>query len=114
MGYIMLGFERIWDSMGVVTLCLLASGYQGHFSRGKATGREADHSPSSSAEVKNAWNYTSTPHYVFMAWCLVKHRDNFTFTLHQNKNLQHVGSLVRGSGHWAINTRTQDNSKITA
>jgi hypothetical protein len=19
------------------------------------------------------------PHYVFMAWCLVKHRDNFTF-----------------------------------
>jgi hypothetical protein len=20
--------------------------------------------------------------YVFMAWCLVKHRDNFTFTLH--------------------------------
>jgi hypothetical protein len=20
------------------------------------------------------------PHYVFMAWCLVKHRDNFTFT----------------------------------
>jgi hypothetical protein len=21
------------------------------------------------------------PHYVFMAWCLVKHRDNFTFYL---------------------------------
>jgi hypothetical protein len=21
------------------------------------------------------------PQYVFMAWCLVKHRDNFTFTL---------------------------------
>jgi hypothetical protein len=30
---------------------------------------------------KNAWSYTSTPQYVFMAWCLVKHRDNFTFTL---------------------------------
>jgi len=29
---------------------------------------------------KNAWSYTSTPQYVFMAWCLVKHRDNFTFT----------------------------------
>jgi hypothetical protein len=43
--------------------------------------READHSPPSSAEVKNAWSYTSTPQYVFMAWCLVKHRDNFTFTL---------------------------------
>jgi hypothetical protein len=35
--------------------------------------READHSPPSSAEVKNVWSYTSTPHYVFMAWCLVKH-----------------------------------------
>jgi hypothetical protein len=43
--------------------------------------READQSPSSSAEVKNAWIYTSTPQYVFMAWCLVKHRDNFTFTI---------------------------------
>jgi hypothetical protein len=27
----------------------------------KRPGREADHSPSSSAEVKNAWSYTSTP-----------------------------------------------------
>jgi hypothetical protein len=43
--------------------------------------READHSPPSNAEVKNAWSYTSTPQYVFMAWCLVKHGDNFTFTL---------------------------------
>jgi hypothetical protein len=40
--------------------------------------READHLPTSSAEVKNAWSYTSAPQYVFMAWCLVKHRDNFT------------------------------------
>jgi hypothetical protein len=28
----------------------------------------------------NAWSYTSTPQYAFMAWCLVKHRDNFAFT----------------------------------
>jgi hypothetical protein len=27
----------------------------------KWPGREADHSPPSSAEVKNAWSYTSTP-----------------------------------------------------
>jgi hypothetical protein len=50
----------------------------------KRPGSEADHSHRSSAEAKNAWSYTSTPHYVFMAWCLVKHRDNFTllyFTL---------------------------------
>jgi len=43
--------------------------------------READHSPPSSTEVKNTWRYTSTPQYVFMAWCLVKHRDSFTFYL---------------------------------
>jgi hypothetical protein len=27
---------------------------------------------------KNAWSYTSTLQCVFMAWCLVKHSDNFT------------------------------------
>jgi hypothetical protein len=41
--------------------------------------REAGHSPPPIAEVKNTWSYTSTPQYVFMAWCLVKHRGNFTF-----------------------------------
>jgi hypothetical protein len=40
----------------------------------KFPGREADHLPPSSAEVKNAWDYTSTLAYVFMAWCLVKYR----------------------------------------
>jgi hypothetical protein len=43
--------------------------------------READHSPPSSAKVKNAYSYTSTPPYDFMTWCLVKHRDNFTLPL---------------------------------
>jgi hypothetical protein len=52
--------------------------------------REAEHSPPSSAQVKNSWSYASTPQYVFMAWCLVKHRDNFTFlTLpHPKANLE--------------------------
>jgi len=42
--------------------------------------REANHWPPSSAEV-NMWSYTSTLPYTFVAWCLVKHRDSFTFTL---------------------------------
>jgi hypothetical protein len=42
--------------------------------------READHLPPFSAKVKNMWSYTSTPQYFFMAWCLVKHRNEFTFT----------------------------------
>jgi hypothetical protein len=46
----------------------------------KRPGREPDHSSPSRAEVKNAWSYTSNPQYAFMAWCLVKHRHNFTFT----------------------------------
>jgi hypothetical protein len=37
----------------------------------KRPGREADHSPLSSAEVKNAWRYTSTSPYVFVT-CLIK------------------------------------------
>jgi hypothetical protein len=42
------------------------------------SGREADHSPPSSAEVKNAWSYTSTYLYVFMVWYVVKHSDNYS------------------------------------
>jgi hypothetical protein len=45
----------------------------------KRQGREANHPPPSSAEVKNKWSYTSIPQYVFRSWCLIKHRDNFTF-----------------------------------
>jgi hypothetical protein len=45
----------------------------------KRSEREADHSPPSNAEIKTAWSYTSAPPVVFMAWYLVKHRDNFNF-----------------------------------
>jgi hypothetical protein len=47
-------------------------GTVGSFPGVKRPQREADHSPPSSAEVKDAWSYTSTPQYVFMAWCSVK------------------------------------------
>jgi hypothetical protein len=56
-------------------------GTGGSFLGVKQSGREANHSPPSSAEVKNECSYTSTPQYVVMAWCLVMYRDNFTFTL---------------------------------
>jgi hypothetical protein len=57
----------------------------------KRPGREADYSPPSSAEVKNEWSYTSTPQYVFVAWCLVKHTDNFTFFLLYSKTNIKIG-----------------------
>jgi hypothetical protein len=57
-------------------------GTGGYFPGAERPGGEADHSPPSTAGGSgNAWSYTSTPQYVFMAWCLVKHRDNFTFTI---------------------------------
>jgi len=60
----------------------------------RRSGREADHSPPPSTEVKNVWSYTFIPPirlhdvvlklstgYVFTVWYLLKHRDNFNFTL---------------------------------
>jgi hypothetical protein len=29
----------------------------------------------SNTEDKNMWSYTSTPPYVFIAWCLIKHTE---------------------------------------
>jgi hypothetical protein len=49
--------------------------------RAKRPGREADHSPASSAEITDAWNYTFTPQYVFMAWCSVKAQGLIYFLL---------------------------------
>jgi hypothetical protein len=42
-------------------------GTGGSFPGIERQGREADHSPPTSAEFKKMWNYTSTPLYVFMA-----------------------------------------------
>jgi hypothetical protein len=57
----------------------------------KRPGREAHHSCPSNTDVKNTWSHTFTfpfvfmmwfsTVYIFVVWYLVKHRDNFTFTL---------------------------------
>jgi len=50
---------------------------------------ESDHTPTSSAKTNDEWSYTSTPQYVFMAWCLVTHRDNFNlFYLYNRSGFQ--------------------------
>jgi hypothetical protein len=56
------------------------TGNRGCYSGGKTAGYEANHSPPSTAEVKNACSCNSTLPFVFLAWCLVKYRDNFTYT----------------------------------
>jgi hypothetical protein len=47
----------------------------------KRPGREANHPPPTSAGVKNARSYNSTPQYIFMEWYIVKHSKIFKFTL---------------------------------
>jgi hypothetical protein len=38
------------------------------------------------------------PQYVFMAWCLVKHRDNFTFTHRSARRKGKDGSTMKRGG----------------
>jgi hypothetical protein len=46
-------------------------------------------SPPSSAEVKNTWGCAFTHPYVFIRWCLVKHRNNSEF-FSSEQNLKSV------------------------
>jgi len=48
----------------------LCYAYRGSFFKLKLTEREIDHSPSSSVEVKNAWNFASTSLICLMTWYL--------------------------------------------
>jgi hypothetical protein len=45
----------------------------------KWLGHEAGHSPSPSAKVKNGGAIFQLPTHIYMAWCLVKHRDYFNY-----------------------------------
>jgi hypothetical protein len=54
--------DRLWGPPN-----LLYNGYWGLFPMIKRPGREADHSPSTSAEVKKMWIYTSIPPYAFIS-----------------------------------------------
>jgi hypothetical protein len=65
---------------------LISNGYKGVLSSGvKRQGREADHSPSTSAEIKKCGSRYPSPHTPFWhIYILVKHSDNFylfTFTI---------------------------------
>jgi hypothetical protein len=35
--------------------------------------------PQSSAEFKSEWSFTAISSYIIVAWCLIKHRNNFAF-----------------------------------
>jgi hypothetical protein len=67
--------ERLW---GPPASSLMGTGVS--FSGVKRPRIEADYSPPSTAEAKNGRAIPPLP-YAFMAWCLIKPRDSFTFTL---------------------------------
>jgi hypothetical protein len=64
--------------------CQTGTGGGGRSPDVKRPKRDADYSLPSNAEAKDAWSYSSTPQYVFMAWYLVKHRNNFSFISSKN------------------------------
>jgi hypothetical protein len=71
-----------WKASIETNLREIGNGTRDSFPGGKRPGREADHSSSSSAEVKNTWIYTSTDSYVSMAWCLIKHGIHLNGVVH--------------------------------
>jgi hypothetical protein len=95
----------------LVTSGFFADSGQGNcFRHPNHAGREADHSPPSSAEVKNTWSYTSTPQYSSTAWFLAKHRDNFALNFTTKckrakdkitETISHVFRRV-GGGHFEM------------
>jgi hypothetical protein len=66
--------------------------------------READHSPTSSAQADSAC--------VFVEWCLIKYRDNFTITgsswLIRNKKLLWQPSLLLALQWYKLTTNLSD------
>jgi hypothetical protein len=74
----------------------------------KRPAREADHSPQSSAEVTNAWSYTSTPQYASIAWCSVKSQGQLylylsPFILQMSSHIPVSYSLPRFKYLWLVN-----------
>jgi hypothetical protein len=69
------GPDWLWDPAG--------NGDRFFFPKRTRQRRKAKYVPPSSVEMK-AWSYTSTPPYVLMTWCLVKHRHSCVsiFSLH--------------------------------
>jgi hypothetical protein len=51
----------------------------------KKPGQGGAHPLASSAEVENPWRLTSTSLYIFTAWYLLKHSENFSFASQQRK-----------------------------
>jgi hypothetical protein len=72
----------------------------------KQPGREADHSPPSSAEVKNAWRYTSTPpirfHVVLPACYPMGTRGSFRGVKRPGREGDHSHLVPKSRNAWSF------------
>ena len=64
-------------------------------------GRENVYLPESNADVKNAWIYTPTPPYAFMAWCLKQKHNLKYITLQDSRCSQRCCRTV-----WPLKGKT--------
>jgi hypothetical protein len=84
--------KMIRPALGLTQHYSLFGGYPGTSLRVKQVVLEADHSPLSSAEVKNEWSSTSTAPYVFIlctGTALLYELDIFVIYDILNMNLKH-------------------------
>jgi hypothetical protein len=68
--------NNVWTSSGAPPY-LLSTGYL----EVKGLSCEDDHKSPSSAKAKNAWNYTTMPICVCIAWCITKYQEQL-YTYH--------------------------------
>jgi hypothetical protein len=85
------GPERIW---GPPASYSMSNG--GSFPAVQMPGREANHSPPISAEVKNTWIYTSTHIYAFVASCFISYAQEH---LHQYLTVSKPSLRMLSDGH---------------
>jgi hypothetical protein len=77
----------------------------------KRPGREADHSPPSSAEVKNAWSYTSAPPIrLHSAVLSLAHGQLYRLYLHVGTGKWNLAHSIYGSMHVPYWTPCEDQS----
>jgi hypothetical protein len=62
------------------------------------------------AEVKHDWSCIYNPQYVFMVWCLIKQRGNYTFPFHKEVitkqfTLYYIASKITVVNYWSYRIR---------
>jgi len=60
---------------------------------------------------KNVWSYTSIPQYALMAWCLVKHRENFTLLIIEYSSVSLLLNVTYGCESISTLQRERERTK---